>query len=44
MYGGTGADKFHALDGGTDYVNGGTDADTDVVLDSDPFDSISLVP
>jgi Ca2+-binding RTX toxin-like protein len=44
MNGGTGADSFHALDGGFDTVHGGFDADTDVVLDKDPFDSISGIP
>jgi Ca2+-binding RTX toxin-like protein len=44
MYGSTGADHFHALDGGTDYVDGGSDADTDVVNDSDPFDQLVNIP
>jgi Ca2+-binding RTX toxin-like protein len=44
MFGGTGADSFHALDGSADVVNGGIDAETDVVLDSDPFDSVTAVP
>jgi Ca2+-binding RTX toxin-like protein len=44
MAGGFGADSFHALDGGTDIVTGGSDADTDTVLDSDPFDSLSQIP
>ena len=44
MNGGTGADSFHALDGGFDTVQGGFDVDTDVVIDKDPFDSITGIP
>ena len=44
MFGQAGADHFHALDGGRDFIDGGIDADTDVVNDSDPFDQIFNIP
>jgi Ca2+-binding RTX toxin-like protein len=44
MDGSGGADHFHALDGGSDTVLGGLDLDTDVVNDSDPFDTIFQIP
>jgi Ca2+-binding RTX toxin-like protein len=44
MYGAAGADHFHSLDGSTDFVDGGFDADVDVVTASDPFDQLSNIP
>jgi len=44
LYGDIGADSFKALDGGFDRVYGGSDSDTDVVVNKDSFDSINQIP